>query len=119
MKRLVLTFLLAVVVLTVSGCSDGMDEEPRADTSKMFVRVENCGSFDIMYDKDTKVMYTVNSSGYPYGNVTLLVNSDGTPKIWKGRWKHERLVWRYEKKIKITVGLTANLDCQKKGKSVW
>mgnify|MGYP000429232879 CR=1 FL=1 len=40
MKRLVLTFLLAVVVLTVSGCSDGMDEEPRADTSKMFVRVE-------------------------------------------------------------------------------
>ena len=85
MKRLVLAFLLAVAVLTVSGCSDGMDEEPRADASKMFVRVENCGSFDIMYDKDTKVMYTVSSSCYNYGDVTLLVNSDGTPKIWKGR----------------------------------
>lgn len=84
MKRLVLAFLLIVAVLT-SGCSDGMDEEPRADASKMFVRVEYCGSFDIMYDKDTKVMYTVSSSGYPYGSVTLLVNSDGTPKIWKGR----------------------------------
>lgn len=85
MKRLVLAFLLAVAVLTTSGCSDGIDEEPRADTSKMFVRVENCGSFDVVYDKDTKVMYTVSSSSYNYGSVTLLVNSDGTPKIWKGR----------------------------------
>lgn len=85
MKRLVLAFLLAVAVLTTSGCSYGMDEEPRADTSKMFVRVENCGSFDVVYDKDTKVMYTVSSSSYNYGDVTLLVNSDGTPKIWKGR----------------------------------
>lgn len=38
MKRLVLAFLLAVAVLTTSGCSDGIDEEPRADTSKMFVQ---------------------------------------------------------------------------------
>lgn len=85
MKRLVLAFLLAVAVLTVSGCSDGMDEEPRADTSKMFVRVENCGSFDVVYDKDTKVMYTVSSSSYNHGDVTMLVNADGTPKLWKGR----------------------------------
>nr|DAZ18114.1 MAG TPA: protein of unknown function (DUF4969) [Caudoviricetes sp.] len=85
MKRLVLTFLLAVVVLTVSGCSDGMDEEPRADTSKMFTRVETCGSFEVVYDKDTKVMYVVSLASYNCGNVTLLVNSDGTPKIWKGR----------------------------------
>lgn len=85
MKKLVLTFLLAVAVLTVSGCSDGMDEEPRADTSKMFTRVETCGSFEVVYDKDTKVMYVVSLASYNCGNVTLLVNSDGTPKIWKGR----------------------------------
>lgn len=85
MKKLVLVFLLAVAVLTVSGCSDGMDEEPRADTSKMFTRVETCGSFEVVYDKDTKVMYVVSLASYNCGNVTLLVNSDGTPKIWKGR----------------------------------
>lgn len=85
MKRLVLMFLLVVTVLAVSGCSYGMDEEPRADTSKMFVRVENCGSFDVVYDKDTKVMYTVSSSSYNYGDVTLLVNADGTPKVWARR----------------------------------
>lgn len=54
MKRLVLAFLLAVAVLTVSGCSDGMDEEPRADTSKMFVRVEDCGSLILCTTKIQK-----------------------------------------------------------------
>lgn len=85
MKKLALTFLLAVAVLTVSGCSDGMDEEPHAGISKMFTKVETCGSFEVVYDKDTKVMYVVSSASYNCGNVTLLVNSDGTPKIWKGR----------------------------------
>lgn len=87
MKKLVLTFLLAVAVLTVSGCSDGMDEEPRADTSKMFTRVETCSTFDVVYDKDTKVMYVI-STGYYNDNggyFTMLVNTDGTPKIWKGQ----------------------------------
>lgn len=49
------------------------------------MEVEKCGCFDVVYDKDTKVMYTVSSSSYNYGDVTLLVNADGTPKIWKGR----------------------------------
>lgn len=85
MKRLVLAFLLAVAVLTTSGCSDGMDEEPRADASKMFTRVEAGGFFDVVYDKDTKVMYVISTGYYNGGNFTLLVNADGTPKLWKGR----------------------------------
>lgn len=85
MKRLVLMFLLAVTVLAASGCSYGMDEEPRADASSMFVKVEDCGTFNIVYDRDTKVMYTVSSSSYNYGNVTMLVNADGTPKVWTRR----------------------------------
>lgn len=84
MKRLVLAFLLAVAVLTTSGCSDGMDEEP-TDTSKMFTRVETCDTFDVVYDKDTKVMYAISSGTSNYGNFTMLVNADGTPKLWKGR----------------------------------
>lgn len=85
MKRLVLMFLLAVTVLVASGCYYEMDEEPRADASSMFVKVEDCGTFNIVYDRDTKVMYTVSSSSYNYGDVTMLVNADGTPKIWTRR----------------------------------
>lgn len=85
MKRLVLMFLLVVTVLAASGCSYGMDEEPRADAPSMFVKVEGCGAFNIVYDRDTKVMYAVSSSDYNYGNVTMLVNADGTPKVWTRR----------------------------------
>lgn len=85
MKRLVLMFLLVVTVLAASGCSYGMDEEPRADAPSMFVKVEDCGTFNIVYDRDTKVMYTVSSSDYNFGNVTMLVNADGTPKVWARR----------------------------------
>ena len=83
MKRLVLTFLLAVAVLTTSGCSDEMDEEPRADTSKMFTRVETCDTFDVVYDKDTKVMYVISTGYYNCGSFKMLVNADGTPKLWE------------------------------------
>ena len=56
MKRLVLMFLLVVTVLAASGCYYEMDEEPRADAPSMFVKVEDCGTFNIVYDRDTKVM---------------------------------------------------------------
>ncbi|MFR2378866.1 MAG: hypothetical protein ACLS7L_05630 [Clostridium sp.] len=85
MKRLVLMFLLVVTILAASGCSYGMDEEPCADAPSMFVKVEGCGAFNIVYDRDTKVMYAVSSSSYNYGNVTILVNADGTPKVWTRR----------------------------------
>lgn len=85
MKRLVLMFLLVVTILAASGCSYGMDEEPRADAPSMFVKVEGCGAFNIVYDRDTKVMYAVSSSDHNFGNVTMLVNADGTPKVWARR----------------------------------
>ena len=85
MKRLVLRFLLVVTVLAASGCYYEMDEEPRADAPSMFVKVEDCGTFNIVYDRDTKVMYAVSPSDHNFGNVTMLVNADGTPKVWARR----------------------------------
>lgn len=88
MKKIVLTFLLTITVLAISGCSDPMNEETHADmsyadTTSTFIEVETYDSFDIVYDKDTKVMYVISSGTYNRGNFTMLVNADGTPKLWK------------------------------------
>lgn len=88
MKKIVLTFLLTVTVLAVSGCPGTTDEETHADmshadTTSTFIEVENYDSFDVVYDKDTKVMYDVSSRYYSRGNFTMLVNADGIPKLWK------------------------------------
>jgi hypothetical protein len=46
------------------------------------VTVENNTLFDVVYDKETMVMYSVSHFGAGSGVMTLLVNADGTPKLW-------------------------------------
>lgn len=40
-------------------------------------------NYYIVYDKETKVMYTKSNSSSNCGDFTLLVNADGTPKLWE------------------------------------
>ena len=55
---------------------------------KMFTRVYTDTDFYVVYDNETKVMYAVSHGGgfnkYNYGNLTMLVNADGTPKLYEG-----------------------------------
>jgi hypothetical protein len=38
----------------------------------------------VLVDKATGVMYWMSNGGYNGGNLTLLINADGTPRIWEG-----------------------------------
>lgn len=84
MKRAV-AILIILVMLTFCGCtgkatvtSEELQEE------SMFVLVEESNIFDVVYHRDTKVMYAVSHGGAVAGNFCLLVNPDGTPMLWKG-----------------------------------
>ena len=37
----------------------------------------------IVYHKETKVMYAVSCGSYNYGNLTVLVDADGKPMLWE------------------------------------
>lgn len=79
-------FILASVMcfcLMLCGCQD---VEKSYDEGKlsMFVIVENTNSWQVVYQKETKVMYSVSIGDYNRGTFTLLVNPDGTPMIWEG-----------------------------------
>ena len=50
----------------------------------MFVEIERGGTYRIVYQKETKVMYAVSSSGYNAGTFTLLVDENGDPMLYKG-----------------------------------
>lgn len=77
-------FLIIVsIVLMFAGCASIRAEAKEVDNGSMFVCVE-CGYYyNIVYHKDTKVMYAISDGKYNRGIVTLLVNADGTPMIWK------------------------------------
>lgn len=79
-------FLLSAFVLTSCKSQYVTPEfdkgEPETLTS-MFVIVERSVYYDIVYDKETKVMYAFSHSTYNGGNYFVLVNADGTPKLWE------------------------------------
>lgn len=90
MKKRVLALIFSVGVLStvLMGCSSATTEkayDTNADNLKsMFVEVEQTGSWRIVYDKETKVMYVVSFGAYNSGNFTLLVDKNGNPKLWDG-----------------------------------
>lgn len=96
MKKKLITLILSTVVLlsVLSGCGT-LDIPNTAKTEKaydtedenidsMFVEVEQGDKWKIVYDKETKVMYSVSDAAYNDGNFTLLVDENGNPKLWDG-----------------------------------
>lgn len=81
MKRL-LVMILFMFLLT--GCGGGTST-PDFQKSNMFVCIQEAddyNAYDIVYHRDTKVMYAVSHSCYNIGTFTVLVNPDGTPMLY-------------------------------------
>lgn len=88
-RLLALIFLGVVLSAALTGCK-GISEAERVydveseDLISMFAIVENAPFWDIVYDKETKVMYAVATYGSGSGQFTLLVDENGNPKLWDG-----------------------------------
>ena len=80
MKKRILSAILAMAIC-LSGCAK-VESERKNDTS-MFVCVEDSGHWEIVYHKETKVMYVVSAGYYNMGTFTLLVDEDGKPMLWE------------------------------------
>lgn len=83
-KKILATILLVIVTTFIFvGCKTS------ASTSleqSMFIPVESKGAvYDIVYHKDTKVMYAISRGSYNQGTFTVMLNADGTPMVYEGR----------------------------------
>lgn len=88
MKKIFVVALLIIVVLLVAGCTDNTvmkqeDINGTKDDFSIFVEVERAGTWRIVYDRETLCMYAISDSSYNCGIFTLLVNPDGSPKLWE------------------------------------
>lgn len=90
MKKKIIALLMAAgIVVGVTGCEALTDVKAGYDTEdedldSMFVCVEMAETYKVVYDKETKVMYVVSDANYSWGHFELLVNADGTPKLYEG-----------------------------------
>ena len=90
MKRLTSFILAAMIIVTMAGC--GTTVQSQSDIAEdnsvsMFIEVEKCSDWRVVYHKDTKVMYAISEGGYSQYKssvFTVLVNADGTPMVWNG-----------------------------------
>ena len=88
MKKAIGLIMAVVMAATFAACGSEVEKADSSvgdpETKSMFVVVEDAGTWMVVYHRDTKVMYSVSDSSYNYGNMTLLVNADGTPMIYSG-----------------------------------
>lgn len=79
MKKKILVAILAAILL-IAGCSDMVNVSEGQDNT--MVLVESGQEYLIYADNDTGVMYlyiTISTGG----GLTVMLNADGTPKIWQ------------------------------------
>lgn len=74
----IVIFISIPIMLILSHSSESKKE----DDSGIFVEIESHLSYEIVYDKETKVMYAKSNSG----TMTFcpLYNADGTLKLYEG-----------------------------------
>ena len=84
-KALIMIMLLTIIL---SGCgertiqNEAKKVKDSYDTYFIRISTEYCG--DIVYDSRTGVQYWRSSGAYNAGNLTVLIDADGKPLIYKG-----------------------------------
>lgn len=88
MRKAIGLIMTVIMAATLAACGSKVEKADSSvgapETKSMFVQVEYTGIWSIVYHRDTKVMYAVAYGSYNSGTMTLLVNADGTPMIYKG-----------------------------------
>ena len=74
-----------IICISLSGCGNSkmQNANNKEDDYSMFVLIESGYTYEVVYHKETKVMYVISHASYNSGNFVLLVNPDGTPMLYE------------------------------------
>jgi len=76
--------LIAMLILTVMLVSCSSSTEANARNADRFELIQSTSWCDVVVDTETGVEYAVSTGAYNWGSMTVLVDADGNPLIWKG-----------------------------------
>lgn len=89
MKKKILAVVLGLTLcFGMTGCAKGDIEPESSYIANKYIDLvtiykdDNCYT-EVLYDKNTKVMYFVKRTSYQFG-ITPIYNSDGTVKLYDG-----------------------------------
>lgn len=80
-KKIIFSCCIVLGVIFLGGCFNTLDS---AETS-MFQIIEDNNQLGckIIYNKKTKVMYSISNGYDNTGTMTILLNPDGTPMLYE------------------------------------
>ena len=87
-KKIIAAVLALTLCLGMTGCTKG-DIKPKSSKiankyiDLVTIYIDDYYNSEVLYDKNTKVMYFVIWSDYQFG-ITPIYNSDGTVKLYDG-----------------------------------
>ena len=80
-------FVIAILTLCLflTGCGAKKESVADLDVSNksMFVIVEEGMSYEIVYHRDTKVMYAISCGSHNSGDFTVMVDKYGKPLLYQ------------------------------------
>ncbi|MBQ8515049.1 MAG: hypothetical protein IJ496_06605 [Ruminococcus sp.] len=87
-KRALCIAIIAVAVIACTGCSaeeayEVYEETYITTTDGIFTTIKKGDCCEIVYENETMVMYIKSTGHKNTGSFTLLVNADGTPRIYE------------------------------------
>lgn len=83
LRAFICVIMISAFALLLCSCQPQITSN---NIDNMFVEVGRSTQYPnvtILVDRDTKVMYSMSNYDRNFGILTLLVNADGSPKIWK------------------------------------
>lgn len=91
MKKIFVLILIFILLLTLYACNNNgksIEYKSRVYTHEpIFVCIESGDEYQIVYHRDTKVMYVISENYSSYGPraiFTVMLDADGKPLLWKG-----------------------------------
>lgn len=89
MKKAIISLIVIVLIilagLILKDITIPTSNAVSTDNGERFVVIEKRDwLYYVVYDKETKVQYTISIGSYNQGTFTLLVDKDGKPLLYKG-----------------------------------
>ncbi len=83
MKKLIISTITIVIIVGLAYILKDLIALDTMASEDRFIKIDRYNYTDIVYDKQTKVEYAISGGRYNIGTLTLLVDQEGNPLLYK------------------------------------
>ena len=83
MKKITISLIVIIIIVGLAYMLKDLIVLDTIANEDRFIKIDRYNYTDIVYDKQTKVEYAISDGYYNRGTITLLVDQEGKPLVYK------------------------------------